>query len=380
MSPPSKINARLCQGCGTKAKRVDVVTVRTLVKTRAQHRLAEADGYRFCAAPDCDTVYSHPSTGLLLRTSDVTVDVCQKSKRPERPVCYCFGYSVADVERDARADEPRVVADIEDKCRQGLDRCELENPQGCCCLGNVRAVAKDAMRTADNVRGADAPARKAGTWAASGAVVAAVLSSACCWLPLLLVAVGVSAGSAGVLFESYRWLFLGVTAVLLAAGFYFVYFRQPLARLGAGAAPTACKPGDACAAPNRKLQRFNKIMLWVATVFVASFAFFPNYVGFLLGGADELPVAVAEEPTSPNPSVPKPVTRDYAVVGMSCEGCTVHVKDALAAVPGVTVVQVNYRDNLVRVTFAAGTKPDDSAVLAAMDELGYEASLDRGQP
>jgi hypothetical protein len=31
-----------------------------------------------------------------------------------------------------------------EKCRQGLDRCEAANPQGACCLGNVREVVSAA--------------------------------------------------------------------------------------------------------------------------------------------------------------------------------------------------------------------------------------------
>jgi hypothetical protein len=35
-----------------------------------------------------------------------------------------------------------IIEDIEEQCRQGLDRCEVANPQGRCCLGNVKAVAR----------------------------------------------------------------------------------------------------------------------------------------------------------------------------------------------------------------------------------------------
>lgn len=112
-----------------------------------------------------------------------------------------------------------------------------------------------------------------GMWSAGGALTAAVLSSACCWLPLALIGVGVSAAGVGGFFEAYRIHFLVVTALLLGTGFYFVYVRKP-----------KCASCEACAVPNPKLQRFNKIMLWTATVFVLGFAAFPNYVGYVLGG------------------------------------------------------------------------------------------------
>ena len=96
--------------------------------------------------------------------------------------------------------------------------------------------------------------RKAGLWATGGAMVSAVLSSACCWLPLLLIAFGASAAGISSLLEAYRPYLLGLTGLFLATGFYSVYFRKQ-----------QCAPGEACAVPNSKLKRFNKVMLWVAT-------------------------------------------------------------------------------------------------------------------
>ena len=195
----------------------------------------------------------------------------------------------------------------------------------------------------------------------------AVASSACCWLPLLLIAVGVTAGGIGVFFETYRWLFLGLTAGLLGAGFYFAYFRKP-----------QCEPGDACAVPNRRLERLNRVTLWMATAFAASFALYPNYMGYLLGNDDE-PTAIAAvdktAPSAPNSFAAGANTRDYDVVGMSCEGCTAHVKTAVAELPGVTAVQVSFEERIARVTFAPDVQADDRAVLAAIEEVGYEASV-----
>jgi hypothetical protein len=60
-------------------------------------------------------------------------------------VCFCFHHSVADIEAANRDDGTNaIVESITAKCRAGLDRCAQTNPEGRCCLGKVRAVAKSA--------------------------------------------------------------------------------------------------------------------------------------------------------------------------------------------------------------------------------------------
>lgn len=377
--------SRACVGCAGKAKSVEPVTIRSLVREEALEGLSTSEGFRFCAAGDCGVAYSQAITGETIGVDDVSVEIFQKSKNPDRLVCYCFGHSVSDVEADAT--ERAILADVEDKCRQGLDRCEIENPQGRCCLSNVREVYADSGTSVEASAGSgccatktesvappptsersasEGEGQKAGRWAAGGAVVAAVASSACCWLPLALISLGVSAGGVGVFFEAYRTWFLIGTTGLLGVGFYFVYLRKP-----------KCAPGDACAVPNPRLTRLNKILLWTAAAFVVTFAAFPNYIGYLLGNGDD-PVAVAadipEAPRADEAAAATAVTRSYHVEGMSCPSCTVHVEETVGKLAGVTRVEVIYEQKLARVTFAAGADASDESVIAAIAETGYEAT------
>ncbi|MFN2386750.1 MAG: hypothetical protein ABR576_10780 [Thermoanaerobaculia bacterium] len=52
---------------------------------------------------------------------------------PARLVCHCFGYTFEDLERD-----PGIAAVIEDHVRAGRCACKVRNPQGICCLNDVR--------------------------------------------------------------------------------------------------------------------------------------------------------------------------------------------------------------------------------------------------
>jgi copper chaperone CopZ len=61
----------------------------------------------------------------------------------------------------------------------------------------------------------------------------------------------------------------------------------------------------------------------------------------------------------------------YTVPGMSCEHCKAAVHDELAAVAGVSAVEVDLESKLVVVR---GDDLDDTALRAAIDEAGYEAA------
>jgi copper chaperone len=70
---------------------------------------------------------------------------------------------------------------------------------------------------------------------------------------------------------------------------------------------------------------------------------------------------------SPNTPVP---ALTYAVPGMTCDHCTVAVTEEVSEVPGVTAVDVDLDTKLVRVH---GDVVDAAAVVAAIDEAGYDA-------
>lgn len=96
-------------------------------------------------------VWKNPDAGkahkikLIPTGGEVGVPIFQKSTSPERLVCYCFGLTVAAIQREVGATgTSRIATDIKTKCAQGLDDCVRTNPQGRCCLGNVQRVIREA--------------------------------------------------------------------------------------------------------------------------------------------------------------------------------------------------------------------------------------------
>lgn len=369
-----------CPSCGSKGKPVKPITIESLVVEEARVRAGRTDGFRFCAEPSCDIAYFQPESGVRISRSEVRVRIGQKETDTPRPVCYCFDYTVEELEAEVVATGTSKVADqITENCRQGLDRCEETNPQGSCCLGNVRRAIKEAQarRAGEAVAAsvasgaveadiccavdaapptATAPGlRNTGRWATGGAVVSAILSSACCWLPLLLIAFGASAAGVAGFFEAYRPVLLGITGLLLAGGFYLVYFRTE-----------KCGPGETCTAPNPRTQRFNTITLWVATTIVLTFALFPNYVGYLLGGGD--PPVGAE-------TLAAHASREFRIEGMTCEACAVTLREHLGRVPGLARAEVSFEAKTARVFFVTGEDaPSDETILAAVQQAGYSGT------
>ena len=357
----------LCPRCEAKGRAIDPVTLEAQVVPDRLALLADHDGWRLCTSEGCEVVYFRgDATVVLGETREVPF---HKSEDPQRLVCFCFEHSVAELEADVAANGTSTIqALIKAACKAGQDDCERKNPQGRCCLGNVGTVVKrvtsagadgapatdscGVKAAADEAESCCAPADtspRSGLFASGGALVAAVLSSACCWLPLAAIGLGASSAGVGAFFEAWRVPLLLATVALLGSGFYLVY-RKP-----------RCAPGEACEVPNPRLQRFNRGMLWLTAVFVAVFAFFPEYVGAFTGGGGE----VAE-------AAPTQTTVRYQVEGMTCAGCEGHAREAIEALPGVASVAVSYRDGSAEVVWSG--QPNDAAVADAVAEFGYSAT------
>lgn len=358
--------AALCPNSGTKGKKVGAVTLHALVRSEFQGQIADDADYYFCDANGCDVVY-FTTDGRTITKPQLKVDVGVKDEAGDRPLCYCFGHSVATIKEELRTKgRSTALEDIRQKMKEPGCTCEVTNPSGSCCLG---AVSK-GIETAKAELNAKTPQKSKGeTISKVGTVLSAIMASACCWLPLMLLAFGVSgAGIAGAL-ESYRPVFIALTAVFLAAAFYFTY--RP--RKAASASEDCCTPAhDCCATPaatsNRRfnMMTLNKVMLWVVTVLAVAFLFFPNYMKFFQTGGG------TGEPAINNPLVR---TTAFSVKGMTCEACSVLVEKAIKDVPGVLGAKVDYERKRAVVTSEACCPAPTEAVLDAIQKAGYQATV-----
>lgn len=104
--------------------------------------------YYFCEAQECDVVYfALDSQAPIFRRGDLVVSVGAKSNVDPIPVCYCFGFTRNDIEDEIAETDRSTVADrITTEVKAGRCVCEVKNPSGKCCLGNVTRVTQDCLR------------------------------------------------------------------------------------------------------------------------------------------------------------------------------------------------------------------------------------------
>ncbi len=136
-----------CPECGSRSKRVDAITVKSLVRHLPFGMLPAQ--YYFCEARACDVVYfpSNPDAPTF-RQGDLLVRVGLKEKHDPIPLCYCFGVARSDIAEEVRQTGKSTVAEqIKAEVKAGNCACEVKNPSGKCCLGNITRAVQDALRT-----------------------------------------------------------------------------------------------------------------------------------------------------------------------------------------------------------------------------------------
>jgi len=371
----------LCPITGKRGKRVSLITVRSLVRPDYVAGIEDREWY-FCEVPDCDIAY-FAENGQTLRKDALRVRVGLKERQAPRLVCYCFDHTVEGIQEEIeRTGRSTVVAAITAKVHAGECHCETMNPKGSCCLGDLAKVAKETFALLKKdppapmpgcTPGApsahdccasyqgipaerhDARLDRAGLFAAGASVLSAIAASACCWLPLLLIALGTSAVGVSAAFEHLRPVFLILAPLLLGTGFYLVYFRK-----------AACTPDGTCTRPNRKVERFSRAVLWISTAVVITVAFFPNYVGVLFGRTSTLAVQAGSG---------RMQTVTLSIEGMTCEACAIHIQKELAATPGVLTAKVLYAEGRADVLVDASSPPVASLLIEAAGRAGYSARI-----
>lgn len=142
-----------CLDCGAESRHVERQTI--LHHVRHEH-LGRVNGeaYRFCPAPNCAVVYFGES-GKRFTVDDLRELVSAKTTGDRRLICYCFGFTEGDVRQEITRERTTMIPNqISELIKAGMCACEVRNPAGVCCLGEVNRTVKrlsGVRRGEDNV-------------------------------------------------------------------------------------------------------------------------------------------------------------------------------------------------------------------------------------
>ena len=137
-----------CPECGSRSKQVDILTVKSLVR-HLPFGMATVQ-YYFCEARPCRVVYfpSNPQAPTFNK-EDLLVRVGPKEELDTIPVCYCFGVTRRNITEEVRQTGRSTIAGrIKVEVKAGNCACEVKNPSGKCCLGDVIRAVQEAQKTA----------------------------------------------------------------------------------------------------------------------------------------------------------------------------------------------------------------------------------------
>ena len=123
-----------CPACGCRGQSVESSTVAALVAGPVPARQA----LWLCRDRDCEVVY-FGDAGARVLVSDLRFLAAFKSESPEALVCYCFLHPRSEIEAELRHGGTSTLVDrIAVKVKAGECVCEVRNPSGRCCLGEVK--------------------------------------------------------------------------------------------------------------------------------------------------------------------------------------------------------------------------------------------------
>lgn len=104
--------------------------------------------YYYCADPNCTVVYFSNENVPSFTVDDVSVRVLSKNKDEDVNVCYCFNWTRARIKEEyLRTGKSTASLQIAREVRAGNCSCDITNPKGECCLGDVKAFVKSLVPT-----------------------------------------------------------------------------------------------------------------------------------------------------------------------------------------------------------------------------------------
>jgi len=139
----STTQGKNCPACHKPGREVGVETVKAMLAVTL-HEIQTASNYLFCRTKDCSVVYFSDKGKQTFREGQLREKVHQKHPDDDNVfVCYCFRHTPGSIRAELlERGQSTVVETVTAGTQVHECACEIRNPQGSCCLGNVSAAVK----------------------------------------------------------------------------------------------------------------------------------------------------------------------------------------------------------------------------------------------
>lgn len=180
----------------------------------------------------------------------------------------------------------------------------------------------------------------------------AILSSACCITPAIVMLAGTgSFASALSWLNPVRPYFIGLTVVLLG----FAWYRQ---------LRSPRTPECTCNTSTKPKFMVSKLFLGMVTVFATLMMTFPYYA-HLFYSKPEKDFTIVQ--------VDDMQLTEFAVSGMSCEGCEAYITQQVSKLPGIVSITASYRLGQALVKYDK-TKVTADDIAKVITDAGYQVT------
>lgn len=137
-----------CPVSGTLSRKIQRRTLEHLLKPEKIGSLRPVQ-YYYCKEPTCNVVYFSNENVPFFTTDEVAVKVFVKDQGHDVPVCYCFNWTRARLWQQIKeTGQSTASVEIAREIKAGTCACDIKNPKGECCLGDVNMFVKEAMLAA----------------------------------------------------------------------------------------------------------------------------------------------------------------------------------------------------------------------------------------
>ena len=129
-----------CPQCHERGVSVEVRAVKALLTETALAHF-ECVSHRFCKTPTCPVVY-FDEAGRCYPREQVRVRVWHKEAYGDRPICYCFGETESTLREELKIGASEAVSRVRAHMDAARCACDVRNPRGVCCLGDLTAAVQ----------------------------------------------------------------------------------------------------------------------------------------------------------------------------------------------------------------------------------------------